>query len=162
MLFGADIGWRLAFGIGAFLGLGILFLRRWVPESPRWLMTHGQVGEAERIVSGIEAQVAAEHGRLPPPGHERATIHLRKGTRLRAAFRTIFVTYRQRAVLGFVLLVSQAFFYNAIFFSYGLILVKYYAIPPIGSASIFCRSRSATSSVRSFSAGCSTPSAASR
>ena len=128
-LFGADVGWRLAFGIGAFLGLGILFLRKWVPESPRWLMTHGQVGEAERIVSGIEARVAAEHGHLPPVGPERATIHLRKGTRMRGALRTIFVTYRQRAVLGFVLLVSQAFFYNAIFFSYGLILVAYYAIP---------------------------------
>jgi MFS family permease len=129
LLFGADVGWRLAFGIGAFLGIGILFLRKWVPESPRWLMTHGQVGEAERIVTGIEAQVAAEHGRLPPPGPERATIHLRKGTRVRAALHTIFVTYRQRALLGFVLLVSQAFFYNAIFFSYGLILVAYYAIP---------------------------------
>jgi MFS family permease len=128
-LFGADVGWRLAFGIGAFLGLGILFLRKWVPESPRWLMTHGQVGEAERIVTGIEAQVAAEHGHLPPPGPERSTIHLRAGTRVRAALETIFVTYRQRAVLGFVLLVSQAFFYNAIFFSYGLILVAYYAIP---------------------------------
>src|SRR5512132_3315771 len=115
LLFGTDVGWRLAFGIGAFLGLGILFLRRWVPESPRWLMTHGRVGEAERIVTAIEAQVAAEHGRLPPPGPERATIHLRKGTRVRAALQTIFVTYRQRAVLGFVLLVSQAFFYNAIF-----------------------------------------------
>ena len=128
VLFGADVGWRLAFGIGAFLGLGILFLRRWVPESPRWLMTHGQVGEAERIVSAIEGQVAAEHGQLPPPGPERTTIHLRKGTRIRAALRTIFVNYRQRAVLCFVLLTSQAFFYNAIFFSYGLILVKYYAI----------------------------------
>ena len=127
-LFGADVGWRLAFGIGAFLGLGILFLRKWVPESPRWLMTHGQVGEAERIVSGIEAQVAAQHGHLPPPGPERTTIHLRKRTRLGAALRTIFVSYRQRAVLCFVLLTSQAFFYNAIFFSYGLILVKYYAI----------------------------------
>ena len=128
VLFGADVGWRLAFAIGAFLGLGILFLRRWVPESPRWLMTHGQVGEAERIVSAIEGQVAAQHGRLPPPGPERTTIHLRKGTRVRAALRAIFVSYRQRAVLCFVLLTSQAFFYNAIFFSYGLILVKYYAI----------------------------------
>jgi MFS family permease len=128
-LFGPDAGWRLAFGIGALLGLGILFLRRWVPESPRWLMTHGRLGEADRVVRGIEEQVAARHGRLPLPGPQRTRIYVRKGTPIRDALRTILVTYRRRALLGFVLMVAQAFFYNAVFFSYGLILTKYYSIP---------------------------------
>jgi MFS family permease len=128
-LFGPDVGWRLAFGIGSFLGLGILFLRRWVPESPRWLMTHGRVGEADRVVRDIEERIAAQHGHLPLPGPQRTRIHFRKGTPMRDALRTILVTYRRRALLGFVLMVAQAFFYNAVFFSYGLILVKYYSVP---------------------------------
>jgi MFS family permease len=128
-LFAADVGWRLAFGIGAVLSLGILVLRRWIPESPRWLMTHGRLAEAEAVVSEIEARVTAERGPLPPPGPERIRIHPRKGTALKAAFRTVLVTYRRRALLGFVLMVAQAFFYNAIFFSYGLILSDHYAIP---------------------------------
>ncbi|MBL8538758.1 MAG: MFS transporter [Betaproteobacteria bacterium] len=128
-LFAADVGWRLAFGIGAVLGLGILLLRRWIPESPRWLMTHGRLEEAERVVAEIEARVAADQGPLPAPGPERIRIHARTGTAVRAAFRTVLVTYRQRALLGFVLMTAQAFFYNAIFFSYGLILSDHYAIP---------------------------------
>lgn len=128
-LFGPDLGWRLAFGIGAALGLIILVMRRWIPESPRWLMTHGHVDKAEAIVADIERRVAGEHGALPPPAGTAITIRFRTGTPIRAALRTIFVTYRPRAVLGFVLMVSQAFFYNAIFFSYALILTRYYDIP---------------------------------
>jgi len=128
-LFGADVGWRLAFAIGAVLGLGILYLRRFIPESPRWLMTHIGIKEAEAVVGGIEARVAAEHGPLPPPEARTIRIRIRGSTPLRAALSTIFVAYRRRAVLGFVLMVAQAFFYNAVFFSYGLILRQYYAIP---------------------------------
>jgi MFS family permease len=128
-VFPADVGWRLAFGIGAVLGLGILGLRRWVPESPRWLMTHGRLAEAERVVAEIESRVADEKGPLPAPGPERIRVHPRTGTAVKAAFRTVLVDYRQRALLGFVLMVAQAFFYNAIFFSYGLILSDHYAIP---------------------------------
>jgi MFS family permease len=128
-LFLPDIGWRLAFGIGSALGLIILLLRRWLPESPRWLMTHGHVDQAERIVRAIEARVHAEHGHLPLPGPERSVIRFRTGTPVRAAFRTILATYRRRAVLGFVLMGAQAFFYNAIFFSYALVLTKHYGIP---------------------------------
>lgn len=128
-LFAPDIGWRLAFGIGAALGLGILVVRHWIPESPRWLMTHGRLEEAERIVARIEKEVAARHGPLPAPGAARIRVHPRRGTAIREAFRTVLVTYRRRALLGFVLMVAQAFFYNAIFFSYGLILTDHYAIP---------------------------------
>lgn len=128
-LFAPDIGWRLAFGIGAALGLGILVVRHWIPESPRWLMTHGRVDEAERIVARIEKEVAAHHGPLPAPDAARIRVHPRRGTAIREAFRTVLVIYRRRALLGFVLMVAQAFFYNAIFFSYGLILTDHYAIP---------------------------------
>ncbi len=128
--FGPDIGWRIAFGIGAVLGLFILYLRQFVPESPRWLITHGRAAEADRIIREIEMRVAAEHGKLPPvpPGHE-ISVRFRTRTHFREIFHTIFTTYRQRAVLGFVLLVTQAFFYNAIFFTYALILGTFYGVP---------------------------------
>lgn len=128
-LFGPDIGWRVAFGIGAVLGLGILLLRRWVPESPRWLMTHGRVPEAEAVVCQIEAGLIQQKGRLPDPSGQRTIIHSRTGTPILHALRTILLTYRRRALLGFILMVSQAFFYNAVFFSYGLILIEFYDLP---------------------------------
>jgi MFS family permease len=128
-LFGPDVGWRLAFGIGAALGLLILLLRHLIPESPRWLMTHGRLDEAERVVGEIEARVARDKGPLPPPGPARTAIHLRMTTPIATALRTILITYRRRALLGFVLMVSQAFLYNAVFFSYGLVLIKYYDLP---------------------------------
>jgi MFS family permease len=128
--FGPDIGWRLAFAIGAVLGLFILYLRQFVPESPRWLITHARADEAEKIVAEIEARVEADQGKLPPvpPGHT-ITVRFRTSTPFRAIFHTIFTVYRQRAVLGFVLLVTQAFFYNAIFFTYALILGTFYGVP---------------------------------
>ncbi len=128
-LFGPDVGWRLAFGIGAALGLAILLLRHLIPESPRWLMTHGRLAEAEGIVGEIETRVAHDRGPLPPPGPARTPIHMRKTTPILDALRTILITYRRRALLGFVLMVSQAFLYNAVFFSYGLVLIKYYDLP---------------------------------
>jgi MFS family permease len=128
--FGPDIGWRIAFGAGAVLGLFILYLRQFVPESPRWLITHGRAEEAERIIAEIEARVAAEQGApLPPPSGHRLTVRFRTRTSFREIFGTIFTTYRRRAVLGFVLLVTQAFFYNAIFFTYALILGTFYGVP---------------------------------
>lgn len=128
-LFGPDVGWRLAFAIGAALGLVILLLRRFVPESPRWLMTRGRVGEAERVVRDIERRVVRERGRLPRPSGQRTRVRFRARTPIGEALRTILVRYRRRALLGFVLMVSQAFLYNAVFFSYGLILIKYYQLP---------------------------------
>ena len=128
--FGPDIGWRLAFAIGAVLGLFILYLRQFVPESPRWLITHARADEAEKIVAEIEERVAADQGKLPPvPPGQTITVRFRTSTPFKAITHTIFTVYRQRAVLGFVLLVTQAFFYNAIFFTYALILGTFYGIP---------------------------------
>jgi MFS family permease len=123
-----DLGWRLAFGIGAVLGLVILLLRRYLPESPRWLMTHGRGSEAEATVARIEARVAAEKGELPPAV---GRIRLRPigAAPLARVAGALLRDYPRRTVLGLVLMGSQAFFYNAIFFSYALVLTSFYNVP---------------------------------
>jgi len=123
--FAIDMGWRLAFGLGVLLGAGVLLLRRYVPESPRWLITHGNPAEAERIVATIEAEVGA------PADSPAAKLALRasRHTSLAAVARTIAVDYRQRAILGIVLMAAQAFCYNAIFFTYALVLTSFYGVP---------------------------------
>lgn len=125
------LGWRLAFGIGPILAVGILLVRRYVPESPRWLMTHDRINEANSIVSDIEAKVKREDHlkRLPKPGAS-ITIHTRKPIGFMTLVRTMFGTYPTRSVLGFALMTGQAFLYNAIFFTYALVLQAFYAVPP--------------------------------
>ncbi len=122
------IGWRLGFGIGAVVGCAILYLRRFIPESPRWLLVHGRRQEAEKIVSDIERTVAEEvHQRIgsPPAG---SALWLKAPHRfgLGAFIRPMLTTYRSRAFLGLTLMVAQAFTYNAIFFTYALVLRRYY------------------------------------
>src|ERR1700688_4030837 len=121
------IGWRLAFLIGATIGLVILIMRLWIPESPRWLVTHGFPQAAHAVVRGIEAQFSARGGAAPV--HERVRLRMRDHTPLREVTRTLFITYRQRTLVGLTLMAAQAFFYNAIFFTYALILTDFYAIP---------------------------------
>jgi MFS family permease len=123
-----DIGWRLVFGIGAVLGLIIIFMRYAIPESPRWLMIHGREAEAERIVAAIEHKVIDGPQRLPEP-QTRILIRPRTHTPMREIWRAIAFQYRRRSVLGLVLMSAQAFFYNAIFFTYGLVLIKFYGLP---------------------------------
>lgn len=122
-----DLGWRLAFAIGAALGIVILFLRRFLPESPRWLLTHGRQAEAEATVAGIETRVSAEKGPLAPA---KGLIRLRPiGTAsLARVAGALLRDYPRRTVLGLVLMGSQAFFYNAIFFSYALVLTSFYGV----------------------------------
>ncbi len=128
-LVGPDLGWRLAFGSGAVLGLFILYLRRFLPESPRWLMIHGKEGEARRVIEEIEARVmASERCSLPTVTTSLALGDPHKLT-LASVARTLLRHYPGRTTLGVVLMASQAFVYNAIFFTYALILTKFYSVP---------------------------------
>jgi MFS family permease len=120
------IGWRLAFLIGATIGLVILVMRLWIPESPRWLVTHGRPQAAEQVVSGIEMQFGRDRLLQALP---RLKLRMRDHTPLTEVARTLFKTYRQRTLVGLTLMAAQAFFYNAIFFTYALILSDFYGTP---------------------------------
>jgi MFS family permease len=126
--FATDFGWRLAFGVGAIIGLSILLVRRQIPESPRWLFIHGREAEAERIVDGIEAEVRAEtHQELAPP-RESITVRQRAAIPFREIARVAFRFYPKRAVLGLALFVGQAFLYNAVTFSLGNMLSNFFGV----------------------------------
>ena len=126
---GAFYGWRIAFLLGGILGLAVLLIRRYVPESPRWLAIHNRNDEAERTVADIERQVEQSTGReLPPVEGPPVVIDYRDETGFASVFRSMFKVYPKRTILGLTLLGSQAFLYNAIFFTYGLILTNFYGI----------------------------------
>ncbi|HET7589737.1 MAG TPA: MFS transporter [Solirubrobacterales bacterium] len=127
-LFAADVGWRLAFGIGALLGVGILIVRRHVPESPRWLFIHGQEEEAERIVADIEQGVQEETGQELSEPDRSLTVHQRKRIPFREIAATAFRKYPRRTVLGLSLFVGQAFLYNAITFDLGTLLGEFFEV----------------------------------
>jgi MFS family permease len=126
---GPDMGWRVAFGSGAVLGLVILYLRRFLPESPRWLMIHGKPREAETVVAEIEARVAADLKVTLPPVPATLSLGEPHRTTLLSVSRTLLKAYPGRTVLGLVLMAAQAFVYNAIFFTYALILSRFYGVP---------------------------------
>ncbi len=122
-----EIGWRAAFVVGGALSFVIMLLRRFIPESPRWLMTHGRPEEADRIVQGIEAGAEAEHGPLPGPcGTIR--LHRRDHITIAEVVSVMFRRHRDRSVLALTLMACQAFCYNAIFFTYALVLTKFYGV----------------------------------
>ncbi len=119
-------GWRLAFILGGFLAATALALRRHIPESPRWLMTHGRPSEAEQIVAGIEFRCGPVM-----PTESLPTIRLRTDVSswFGIGLRALLGRYRRRAVLGVCLMTAQAFCYNAIFFTYAIVLTKFYGVP---------------------------------
>jgi MFS family permease len=127
-LFALNVGWRIAFALGATLGLGILFLRRTLPESPRWLFIHGREEEAERIVDRIEAEVADTTGERLEEAEESITVRQRRRIPWRDIARTAFKTYPKRAVLGLSLFVGQAFIYNAVTITLGITLTTYFGV----------------------------------
>ncbi len=122
-----SLGWRFAFGVGAVLGLIVIFFRRWIPESPRWLMIHGREEEAERIVDAIEDKIGRDG--LSSPAEPPTRIRTRTHTPWHEIWNAIVHQHRRRSVLGFVLMLTQAFFYNAIFFTYPLVLMRFYGVP---------------------------------
>jgi MFS family permease len=120
---GAAWGWRFAFALGGVLAFAILLVRRHVPESPRWLLMHGREAEAEAIIRRIEDEVGVEH-----PAAGRLAFQPLRSVPWRDVLHVLLVRYRSRAIFGLTLMASQAFFYNAIFFTYALVLARFYGV----------------------------------
>ena len=125
----AQYGWRAVFFVGSILSIGIIFLRTFIPESPRWLVIHGREKDAEAVMGDIEAHMKEHGGTVPAPDTLKPmTIHARGHTPLSVVFKTIFVKNRERAIVGLALMAAQAFFYNAIFFTFAQVLDSYYHV----------------------------------
>jgi MFS family permease len=125
-----DIGWRAAFAIGAALSVVIFFMRMWLPESPRWLVTHGRAEEAHAVVAGIEDGLRRRGHQLDPGPFPMIRLRTRTHTPFVEVALTLFRSQRQRTLVGLSLMASQAFFYNAIFFTYALVLTDFYGVAP--------------------------------
>ena len=125
-------GWRAAFGLGAILAVGILIVRRHVPESPRWLFIHGREDEGEQIVRRIEGEVARDIGHDLESVSQTITIRQRRTIPLTTIARTVFTLYPRRTVLCLSLFIGQAFLYNAFFFTYGDTLGEFLGVEQVG------------------------------
>jgi MFS family permease len=126
------LGWRLAYLTGASIGLVIFVMRLWIPESPRWLMVHGQPERAQEIVAEIEASAHQDGGSSVLRVWPKIKLQMRSHTPLREVAHALFFTYRQRSLVGLALMAAQAFFYNAIFFTYALVLTDFFGVAPNG------------------------------
>lgn len=120
----------IGFGIGGVLGIVVIFLRRFVPESPRWLLTHARQKEAEETTGRIEADVKRHEQSLPEPDGRRITVHPRKRFGLKPILAAMFGKFRSRSLLALSLMTAQAFLFNAVFFTYGLVLARFDHVPP--------------------------------
>jgi MFS family permease len=123
-----DIGWRLAYLIGAALGLVVFVMRMWIPESPRWLVIHGQPQHAQQIVADIERSATGHVQDARQNAFTKVRLKMRHHTPLAEVARTLFSVYRQCSLVGLMLMVAQAFFYNSIFFTFALVLTEFYGI----------------------------------
>ncbi len=128
-LLGPDLGWRLAYLTGACLGLVVFVMRMWIPESPRWLMIHGQPERAHAIVADIERSVTGHAQDPRSHAWPKIKLRMRHHTPLREVAHTLLSVYRLRSLVGLALMIAQAFFYNAIFFTFALVLTDFYGIP---------------------------------
>jgi MFS family permease len=129
-LFAVNVGWRIAFGLAAIMGLAILLVRRNVPESPRWLFLHGHDAEAERVTRGIERQVVAATGQELIAPRRTIRVKQRGPMGIGEIASVVFRLYPKRTFVGFALFTGQAFLYNAIFFTYALVLTQVYGVNP--------------------------------
>jgi MFS family permease len=132
-IFALDVGWRIAFGMTAIMGLAILLVRRNVPESPRWLFLHGHDREAERVTREIERQVVESTGQELIPPRRTIRVKQRKPMGIGEIASVVFKMYPKRTFVGLSLFTGQAFLYNAIFFTYALVLTEIYGV---GSSSV--------------------------
>ena len=128
-LLAPNIGWRVGFAVGGLLGLGILFMRRYVPESPRWQLTHGYIDQAEATIADIEHRVTEDTGEGLPRAAGRLEVHPRKSFGFGMIANAMWAKYRARSVLALSLMIAQAFLFNAVFFTYGLVLATFYDVP---------------------------------
>jgi MFS family permease len=128
-IFPTNVGWRLGFAIGGVLGLSILLLRRFVPESPRWLVTHLKQREAEETVRTIEAQVEAATSRKLPAPDGTLEVHPREAFGLELIFSSMLGKYRSRSILALALMIAQSVLYHSVFFTFGLVLSHFYGVP---------------------------------
>ncbi|QWT25331.1 MFS transporter [Subtercola sp. PAMC28395] len=137
-IFAENIGWRIGFFLGPILGLGVIFLRRHIPESPRWLMTHGREKEAEETVDDIEARVEREGGELTPVDDSQAiTVKATGSIPFRQIAHVLLKQYPKRTLVGATMMITQSFLYNAIFFTYALVLQNFYGTSPSSTQYFF-------------------------
>ena len=143
--FAINVGWRLAFLMGPVLALIVIVVGRTLPESPRWLMTHGRVEEAEKELAKIE-EAAVKAGQTLEPVDDSKAIELVPAKKYGyiTFLRLVFKQYPKRAILGASLMITQSFLYNAIFFTYALVLTKFYGVSATRCRSTGSRSRSGT------------------
>ncbi|MBV8933560.1 MAG: MFS transporter [Kutzneria sp.] len=123
-----NLGWRLAFGLGAALGVGILIVRRNLPESPRWLFTHGRADDADRLVGRIEHLVTEKTGHRLEPVDDTIRVKRRGTAGFGVVGVTLLRTYPRRTLLGLGLFVGQAFLYNAVYFTQALVLGRFFGV----------------------------------
>ncbi len=137
-IFPANIGWRIAFFVGPVLGLVIIFIRRHIPESPRWMVTHGHGDEANRIVDEIEERVREDGYELKPVDESKAMwIKAQERLPLSTLLEVFFKKYPRRTFLGATMMITQSFLYNAIFFTSALVLQNFYGLSESNAALYF-------------------------